>query len=155
MARFAETFGDQAATLYRIGGDVALKTARRAGELGQEPIKLAATYGQDGLRTLDRIGAVAFVKDSARASKMAYKGDVIRLLARWLMHLPTWTLYALIGLAGAVWLPWRRLRGRSRHLMVPTNAGRHALGHSASPRRWRCRRGVRSPSSVWSCRVSM
>nr|WP_240905958.1 hypothetical protein [Thiorhodococcus mannitoliphagus] len=126
MARFAETFGEHAATLYRIGGDVALKTARRAGELGQESIKLAATYGQLGLRTLDRLGAVKFVKYSARASKMTYKGDLIRLLARWLTQLPTWALYAVIGLAGVVWLPWRRLRGGSRHLMVPANAGQHA-----------------------------
>ena len=120
MAGFAETFGQQSATLYRIGGETVLKTARRAGELGQDTIKLAATHGQQGLRLLDQIGAVKFVKYSARASKIAYKGDLIRLIARLLTRIPTWMLYALAGLGIGVWVPWRRpRRDKARHLMVP------------------------------------
>lgn len=110
MAGFAETFGAHSATLYRIGGDAVLKSAQRSGELGREATKLAATYGREGLRTLDRLGAVELVKYSARASKIAYKGDLIKLLARWLLQLPTWALHALIGLGVVVWVPWRRLR---------------------------------------------
>ena len=107
-----ETFGRHSATLYRIGGKTALKTAHRAGELGQDTIKLAATYGGQGLHLLDRVGAIRFVKYSARASKIAYKGDLIRLIARALIKIPTWLLPALAGLGIAVWIPWRRLRNR-------------------------------------------
>ncbi len=126
MAVFAKTFGEHSATLYRIGGDVALKTARRAGEMGQDTIKLAATFGQQGLRTLDRVGAVTFVKYSARASKIAIKGDLIRLIARWLMQLPTWALYALAGLGVAIWLPWRRLVSGFPRLSIPATGLRQA-----------------------------
>ncbi|WP_242482356.1 hypothetical protein [Thiocystis violacea] len=128
MAAFAETFGQHSATLYRIGGDSVLQTARRTGELGQDAIKLAATYGQQGLRALDRMGAVTFVKVSARASKIAYKGDLIRLIARWLMQVPTWALYAIVGLGIAVWVPWRGLRRGARHWVVAREPS--ALGAS-------------------------
>ncbi|NEX23509.1 hypothetical protein G3480_25050 [Thiorhodococcus mannitoliphagus] len=120
MAAFAETFGQHSATLYRIGGDTVLKTARRAGELSQDTIKLAATYGKQGLRTLDKMGALKFTKYTARASKIAVKGDLMRLIARWLLQLPTWALYAIVGLGIAVWVPWQRLRRGSRHWTVVT-----------------------------------
>lgn len=119
MAAFAETFGRHSATLVRIGGEATLGTARRAGELGRGAVKLSATYGQQGLRTLDRLGAVRFVKYSARASKIAYKGDLVRLIARWLMRIPTWVLCAIVGFALLVWLPRRRRRSDSRHLTAP------------------------------------
>lgn len=122
MARFAETFGEQSATLYRIGGDAVVKSAPRAGELGRDTIKLAATYGQSGVRVLDRLGAVKFVKYSARASKIGYKGDLIRLIARLLSLIPSWILYGVVTLAAVVWMPWRGLRTGMRFL-TPTRRG--------------------------------
>lgn len=112
MADFAKTFGRHSATLYRIGGETVLKSAHRAGELGQDTIKLAATYGRQGLHLLDQVGAIRFVKYSARASKIAYKGDLIRLIAGLLMQIPTWLLSVLAGLGIAAWIPWRWLRNR-------------------------------------------
>lgn len=120
MASFAETFGQHGAVLYRIGGDTLLKTARRTGELGQDSIKLAATYGQAGLRTLDNIGVLKFTKYTARASKMAVKGDLMHLVARALLTVPTGALYAIVGLGIAVWVPWRRFLRGSRHWMMAT-----------------------------------
>ncbi|WP_295385602.1 hypothetical protein [uncultured Thiodictyon sp.] len=106
MATFTETFGNQSATLYRIGGDQALKVAQRAGDLGVATIKQAATFGQGGLRLLDKLGTFRFIKFSARAGKIAYKGDAIQLLARLLMGLPNWLLYLFVGVGAAVWVPW-------------------------------------------------
>ncbi|NCA71755.1 MAG: hypothetical protein EOM91_17090 [Sphingobacteriia bacterium] len=108
MAKTAESFGDSTATLYRIGGKTFLKTADRAGELGAESIKLASTYGGAGLRLLDRIGPTSFIKYSARASKIAYKGDVFDLVARFLAFLPAWLLYLLVGLGALAWIPWHQ-----------------------------------------------
>ncbi|WP_295441882.1 hypothetical protein [uncultured Thiodictyon sp.] len=106
MATFTETFGNHSATLYRIGGDQALKVAQRAGDLGAATIKQAATFGQGGLRVLDKLGTFRFIKFSARAGKIAYKGDAIQLLARLLMDVPNWLLYLFVGLGAAVWVPW-------------------------------------------------
>ncbi|QXO15727.1 MULTISPECIES: hypothetical protein [Vibrio] len=115
MARFVQTFGEHSAMLYRLGGDVALQMAHRAPQLGKSTIMLAATFGQRGLRVLDNLGAVRFTKYVSRAAKLAYKGDLLRLLAKWLLQLPHWLLMLFIVLAALIWLPWhwfKRLWGR-------------------------------------------
>ncbi len=116
MAKLADTFGDQSATLYRIGGNSFMRTAQRAGDLGVDSIKVAATYGKGGLQVLDKVGALKFAKFTARGSKMAYKGDVIHLLARLFLKVPDWVLSLLIALGAFVWAPWRwfgRLRRKT------------------------------------------
>lgn len=110
MAKAAETFGDSTATLYRIGGKTFVNAAGQAGKLGTEKIKLASTYGKKGLNTLDKIGPTRFIKYSARASKIAYKGDFFDLMARFLAMLPKWILYLLCSLGVVVWVPWRWFR---------------------------------------------
>ena len=109
VVRVADTFGDQTVTLYRLGGDTFLDVAQKARDLGTDTIKLAATYGQEGLRVLDKVGAINFVKYTARGSKMAYKGDVFQILARLLALLPQWLLAMLVALGAWVWLPWQAL----------------------------------------------
>lgn len=110
MATFAEIFSFNSATLYRIGGDLVVNTAQHAGTLGKDTIQLAATFGRSGLRVLDKVGAIKFVKYSARASKMAIKGDIFHLVARLLLGVPNWMLYALVALGAAVWLPFSVLQ---------------------------------------------
>lgn len=116
MANFAKTFGSQSATMYHIGGGLAVKVAQQAETIGIGTIKYAATFGQTGLRVLDKVGALKFTKIASRSSKMAYKGDIFKLLARLLLMLPIWSLY-LISLFGVIiWVPWHavsRLGNRS------------------------------------------
>lgn len=117
IARFADTFGSQAATIYRIGGKVAVDVAQRAGKLGKETIKLAATFGQGGLRLLNKVGALKFTKIMSRSMKMAYKGDLLKLLAKLLLKLSTWVLYLFVILGAVIWIPWRwfqQNKGKSR-----------------------------------------
>ncbi|TCT19511.1 hypothetical protein [Thiobaca trueperi] len=121
MARLAKTFGKETATLYRIGGDVALKTGARAGELGVETVKLAATYGRSGLKTLDRVGATTFVKYAARSTKVAYKGDIFQLIARFLAQLPDWLLVLFTVTGAAVWVPRRWIGRPSNRLSLASN----------------------------------
>ncbi|MFB1485762.1 MULTISPECIES: hypothetical protein [unclassified Thiocapsa] len=121
MATLAVTFGDQSATLYRIGGSSFVRTAQRAGDLGVDSIKTAATFGKGGLQVLDKVGALKFAKFTARGSKIAYKGDVVQLLARLFLKVPVWMLYLLVALGAFVWMPWRwlgRLRRTARQNSV-------------------------------------
>ena len=121
MAKLADTFGDQTATLYRIGGNSFVRAAGRAGDLGVDSIKVAATYGKGGLQVLDKVGALKFAKFTARGSKIAYKGDVVQLLARLFLKVPDWVLYLLVALGAFVWVPWRwlgRLRRTTRQIRV-------------------------------------
>lgn len=124
MATFAEQFGEDTATLYRLGGEAVVKAAQRTGELGKDAIKLAATYGQDGLRMLDRYGATTFLKVSSRGAKIAYKGDIFRLAARLLLHMPRWTLFVLLGLGIGIWVPWKRVLARGQPIS-PQQASSH------------------------------
>ena len=110
MAGFAEAFGANSATLYRLGGDLLVNTAQQIGKTGKNTIQLAATFGQEGLCILDKVGAINFIKYTSRASKMVYKGDIVNLMAGWLFWIPNWILCILVTFGVAVWLPWRRLR---------------------------------------------
>lgn len=112
MARFADAFAPHGATLYRIGGDAALRAGGQARRLGKSSIVLAATYGRRGLRVLDDLGAPRFVKYAARAAKIGWKGDFPRLLSRWLLTLPQWLLAALAMPGLLVWLPRKRRPAR-------------------------------------------
>jgi hypothetical protein len=109
MALLTETFGDQTAVLYELGGAALVKAGSTAGNVGVEAVKLAATYGQAGLRTLGRVGAIKFAKYAARSSRVIYKGDAVRLLARLLAPLPECLLVGLVTLGVLPWIPWRRL----------------------------------------------
>jgi len=109
MAMVASHFGDSTATLYRIGGKTFLKAAGHVGRLGGDSIKLGATYGAKGLSLLDKVGAAKFAKYLARASKIAYKGDLFYLITKFLAALPQWILISLIMLGVTVWMPWKKV----------------------------------------------
>ena len=101
-ARFANVFGEKSASLYRVGGKVAIEVAQNAGRPGKGTILLAATFGQKGLVALDKVGALRFTKLISRGGKMVYKGDLLTLIAKLLLALPVWLLYAIIAVAS--WL---------------------------------------------------
>jgi hypothetical protein len=112
MSRFAKQFGDESTTLYRIGGDLSVDMARNASTFGKDSIRRAATYGREGLQLLNRTGAPTFVKYSARVSKIAYKGDALPLMAKFLLQLPTWLLQILVAVGVLQWVPQRLFRRR-------------------------------------------
>ncbi|WMC12383.1 hypothetical protein PU634_08465 [Oceanimonas pelagia] len=111
MARFARTFGDHSRPLYRLGGRLAVDLA---GTVSKETVKLAATFGKGGLRLLNQVGAVKFTKIASRSAKMAYKGEVFRLLARALFQLPPWLLSLLMMPGLLLCIPWRWLLDHRR-----------------------------------------
>lgn len=119
MAEFAKVFQEKALTLYHIAGDTAVRVGSRAKSLGKKPVLLAATYGMDGLRLLDRVGPTRFIKGLSRTSKMAYKGDIFALLSKFLIQLPKWLLAGFIALATWVWIP-NRLKLSFKRKLRPT-----------------------------------
>lgn len=132
MVTFADVFGENAATLYRIGGTAVVDAAQRVGELGKDSIKLAATYGQGGLRLLNRMGATTFTKLAARTSKVIYKGTAAQLFMKILRFMPEWVLYALAIFGVAIWIPPSSLmawfkRARARYPASSSDHQRRAL----------------------------
>ena len=105
MVKFTDVFGENAATLYRIGGNAVVDAAQRVGELGKSTIKLAATYGQEGVRTLNRVGATSFTKLLARPAKFVYSGKAMQLAKKIVSWVPAWFLYVFIVLGIIIWVP--------------------------------------------------
>ncbi|RKT44691.1 hypothetical protein [Thiocapsa rosea] len=105
LAQISETFGNATRTLFRLGGDTFVRSAQRAQHA--EGVRLAATYGVEGLRQLDHVGPTRFVKYSARSAKILYRGDVVQRIARLLIKLPDGLLYGVLILTSFLWLPWR------------------------------------------------
>ncbi|WP_172118633.1 hypothetical protein [Halomonas hibernica] len=122
MARFADTFGSQSATLYRVGGKAAVDISQRTATLGKETILLAATFGKTGLRVLDRVGALTFTKLASRSTKMVYKGDLLALIAKLLLALPVWLLYGVIAFAAWLWAPRWLMSALKRQLWLRPQA---------------------------------
>ncbi|MGS2742549.1 hypothetical protein ACU6TU_02985 [Halomonas sp. LS-001] len=133
VARFADTFGSQSATLYRVGGNVAVEVGQHAGALGKETVLLAATFGQRGLSVLDKTGALTFTKFISRGSKMVYKGDLLTLIARLLLALPAWLLYGIIAFATWLWAPRRLITALRRRCLAPSTSASQA--REPSPQR--------------------
>ncbi|MGY4876863.1 hypothetical protein ACLUEY_03140 [Vreelandella aquamarina] len=120
IARFADTFGSQSATLYRVGGNVAVEVGQHAEALGKDTILLAATFGQKGLSVLDKTGTLTFTKFISRGGKMMYKGDLLTLIAKLLLALPTWLLYGVIAFAAWLWAPRRLIVAIRRWCLAPS-----------------------------------
>ncbi len=105
LAQVSETFGDATRTLFRVGGETFVRSAQSAQHA--EGVRLAATYGVEGLRLLDRVGPTRFMKYSARSTKILYRNDVVQRIARLLVKLPDGLLYGILILTTLVLLPWR------------------------------------------------
>jgi hypothetical protein len=84
------------------------------------------------LQVLDRIGPTQFIKLTSRGSKMAYKGDIIHLIARFFLHVPTWMLYLIVALGAVVWVPWGRLRRLGHWLRTKTPLTSRAVAETSN-----------------------
>jgi hypothetical protein len=94
------------------------------------------------LGAVEKVGASKFTKFLTHGSKMAHTSDHFQLMAKFLLLLPRWVLYALLALAAVVWLPRGAIASVFRKSGKPLiaeavkNKGHHARV-SAPWRRWR------------------
>jgi len=110
MANFAKTFGNKSATIYRVGGKLAVKSALQVKEFGKNTIMLATTYGKKGIYLLNKYGHLKFIKNVTRISKMGYKGDILELMAKLLSLLPFWVLYIIVLISIIIFIPWNFIK---------------------------------------------
>ncbi|HHO42107.1 MAG TPA: hypothetical protein ENN12_02000 [Epsilonproteobacteria bacterium] len=107
MIQFSKTFGEHSAIIYKFGGKTALAIAKNSQKQTKHALRLATTYGKEGIEALGKMGSVKFLKYTSRASKIAYKGDALRLIAKKLLKIPNWVFFAAMALSLIVWLPKR------------------------------------------------
>ncbi|RKR07577.1 hypothetical protein C7446_0390 [Kushneria sinocarnis] len=132
MASFAKALGKDSLPIFMLGGKMAIKATGNIDRLGKESIRVAATYGQKGLKLLNKTGMPSKFKLASRLGKMGIKGDILKLLAHILANIPVWILYGLIALGVIIWKPWRwadfilrPLSGKLARRLNETRAVRH------------------------------
>lgn len=111
LAILANHLGPTTGPLLRLGGDAALAIAPQVEKLGIANLKLASRYGPEGVRTLEVIGPLRFVKYGARLAKWGYTYPWLATLAKYLLKVPPvmWVVGAIIGLLFGLPWPWRKL----------------------------------------------
>jgi len=112
MVHLTQHFGPATGPLVQVSGPVALSVALKVDHLGgPELVKTASRFGAHGLGTLEKVGALRFIKYGSRMAKMAYQYHWLSLMAKVLLSIPQWVLYSGIAfglLFGIPW-PWHKL----------------------------------------------
>lgn len=115
MARFSKQFERHAASIYRIGGDLAVKSSKHISPKNHALYKEAVSFGEKGIRIFDKVGADNFAKIAlfTHAGKVFYKGAFPELIIDTLLNkLPRILLWLFIILGFFACLPNRRLYQR-------------------------------------------
>lgn len=112
LATLARHCGPATAPLVRLGGEAALASAPHVDKLGLANLMFASRYGPEGIRTLQVIGPVRFMKYGSRLAKLAYRYPWLATLARALLAVPAylWVIGAIVGIVLA--RPWPRAKSR-------------------------------------------
>jgi hypothetical protein len=108
LNKFATRFGTKSQVLLQITNNTALKQIEKMPNVPTKTFLYASTYGERGLKALQRLGATKFMKKvrvGANLAKTTYKGNLLPLLMRLLNKIPNSLLYAIsfLGLFYFVW----------------------------------------------------
>lgn len=111
MAKFSRAFEEKSIIMHQLAGKSAVEAAqnlKHADDL--RALRVATTYGDEGVATMKRMGSNNFLHALAKKShrlKFLYKHAPVWLL-KWLALLPLWLLAAIAAIGVGVWLPWFR-----------------------------------------------
>jgi len=98
---FSTRFGNASPMLLKVTNNHALHYAQRLPKVDQKTFLYASTYGENGLKGVEKLGASTFlrkVKTTANLSKTTYKGNLNALFDYLLKTLPTSLLMMMVVL---------------------------------------------------------
>lgn len=116
LTKFGKTFGKRSATLLELSGDTGLAVFKRMDDVPKTLFLEAATYGEQGIKTLQDVGPDKFLrflrttKFLARTTKVSYKhhelllGISLKVLRNSFGLLPTWLLAGIVAYGGILLL---------------------------------------------------
>lgn len=111
MANFSKHFNKESAILHHLAGDDIVEAAQHLKHHDElQALRLAGTYGDEGVQALKRVGAKNFAKNTAKKAhkyKVLYK-HLPTWLLKFLAALPLWLLSGLVVLGVLVWWPYAR-----------------------------------------------
>jgi len=98
LNKFATRFGKRSPVLLQITNNSALKQIENMPNVSTKTFLFASTYGEEGLKSLKRLGATKFMKKvrvGANLAKTTYKGNLLPLLMKLLKSIPNSLLYTI------------------------------------------------------------
>lgn len=111
MAKFSRAFEEKSIIMHQLAGKSAVEAAQNLNHADElRALRVATTYGDEGVATMKRMGGDNFLNALAKKShrlKFLYKHAPVWLL-KWLALLPLWLLVAMVVVGVSVWLPWFR-----------------------------------------------
>jgi len=98
VVKFTTRFGKKSQTLMKITNYKAVKYSRLLRNSKKENILYASTYGENGLKGLNKMGEAKFIKRvkfNSNLAKTTYKGNFNSLFNYLLKNIPTWVLFSI------------------------------------------------------------
>ena len=98
LSKFATRFGTKSQVLLKITNNTALKQLHKMPNVSTKIFLYASTYGERGLKTLNKLGTTKFmnkVRIGSNLAKTTYKGNLNPLFAKLLKNIPNSLLYAI------------------------------------------------------------
>jgi len=98
LNKFTSRFGRKSQVLLQVTNNTALKEIKKMPNVPTKTFLYASTYGEKGLKTLNRLGATKFMKKvrrGANLTKTIYKGNLAPLFTKLLKNIPNTLLYAI------------------------------------------------------------
>lgn len=111
MAKFSRAFEGKSIIMQQLARKNVVEAAQNLNHADDlRALRVAATYGDEGVATMKRMGGDNFLHALSKKShrlKFLYKHAPVWLL-KWLALLPLWLLVAIAAIGVGVCLPWLR-----------------------------------------------
>ena len=99
LTNFSSKFKTKSAMLLQTTNGKALVLSKKLSHVSNKNILYASTYGEDGLRAMNKMGEAKFMSrvgsNHANLLKTGYKGNLDSLFNYLLKHIPTWLLFTI------------------------------------------------------------
>jgi len=112
-AKLTKRYGQDTSILLKLSNKTVLTESKTLKKFDMKTIKLASTYGSNGLVHLIKGGEKNFIKTTQRMkaySKVGYEGEVWKMFLSLMKYLSDTILISIMGIASLLLFPLRKMR---------------------------------------------
>ena len=110
-AKLTKRYGQDTSILLKLSNKTLLTESKTLKKFDIKTIKLASTYGTNGLVHLIKGGEKTFIKTTKRMkaySKVGYKGEIWKMFLSFMKYLSDTVLMSIMGIASLLLFPFRK-----------------------------------------------
>ncbi|MEA1880028.1 MAG: hypothetical protein U9N11_05245 [Campylobacterota bacterium] len=111
ISKYAKRFGKESHILLKTTNGSILKHLPTIGKSTTKNIKVASTFGENGLKSLSKVGEKSFMKSLKTyksIAKVGHKGEYLKIILKGINMLNDVVLWIISSISGLLLLPWRR-----------------------------------------------